>query len=223
MKNYRKRKAKPVARKKKSNRPPQTELSAEEKLDRAAVALDDSEQRLRAILDTAVEGIITIVENGIIESMNPAAVKIFGYKPAELIGRNINLLMPSPYHEQHDGYLAHYRRTGKAQIIGIGREVSGRRKDGTVFPMDLSVSEVNLTGQRLFTGFVRDITERKEAEKALLHFAAMVESSDDAIIGKTLDGHITSWNKGAEKVFGYTREEMQGKHISVLIPADRTN
>ena len=89
--------------------------------------------------------------------------------------------------------------------------------------MDLSVSEVRLAKRRLFTGFIRDITERKEAEKALLHYAALVESSDDAIIGKTLEGNVTSWNKGAESVFGYARREMVGKPISVLIPPDRKN
>ena len=188
---------------------------------RAAAALRDSEERLRAILETAVEGIITIDERGSIESFNQAAEKIFGYRAREVIGKNVSVLMPSPHREAHDSYLANYRRTGHAKIIGIGREVAGRRKDGTLFPMDLSVSEVRLADRRLFTGFVRDITGRKQAEKALLHYAALVESSDDAIIGKTLDGYITSWNKGAEAVFGYTPEEMVGKHISVLIPPDR--
>ena len=187
----------------------------------AAAALLDREARLRAILDTAVEGIITIDEKGIIESANPAAEKIFGYAAAEIIGKNVSGLMPLPHHAAHDGYLANYRETGDAKIIGIGREVSGRRKDGTVFPMDLSVSEVQLANRRLFTGFIRDISARKEAEKALLHYASLVESSDDAIVGKTLEGYITSWNRGAEMVFGYTREEMVGKHISILIPADR--
>ena len=169
MKNARKAKAKPVPWRK-NGRPlrPETELSIQQKLARAAVALDDSEERLRAILDTAVEGIITIDERGLIESMNPAAVKIFGYKPSEVIGQNVNILMPSPYREQHDGYLANYLKTGKARIIGIGREVSGRRKDGKVFPMDLSVSEVKLADRRLFTGFVRDITDRKMLEKEIL-------------------------------------------------------
>ena len=144
------------------------ELSTQQKLDLASQALGDREERLRAILQTAVEGIITIDDRGIVESMNPAAEKIFGYKPSEIIGKNVNLLMPSPHHEQHDTYLANYRKTGKAQIIGIGREVSGRRKDGTIFPMDLSVSEVQLADRRLFTGFVRDITERKRMEKEIL-------------------------------------------------------
>ena len=187
----------------------------------AASALRDSAERLRAILETAVEGIITIDERGAIESFNLASERIFGYQAKEVIGKNVNLLMPSPHREQHDTYLGNYLRTGHAKIIGIGREIVARRKNGTVFPMELSVSEVRLANRRLFTGFIRDITERKEAEKALLHYAALVESSDDAIIGKTLEGCITSWNKGAEGVFGYTRKEMLGKSISLLIPPDR--
>jgi PAS domain S-box-containing protein len=186
-------------------------------------ALGDSEERLRAILETAVEGIITIDERGSIDSFNPSAEKIFGYTAREAIGKNIKILMPEPFRREHDGYLKNYHQTGHAKIIGIGREVIGRRKDGTVFPMDLSVNEMRLANRRMFAGFVRDITERKEAEKALLHYAALVESSDDAIIGKTLDGHITSWNRGAGMVFGYSRNEMIGKPVSILIPDDRTD
>jgi PAS domain S-box-containing protein len=128
------------------------------------LALHDSEQRLRAILQTAVEGIITIDERGIIESINPAAEHIFGWKAAEVIGKNVNILMPAPYQHEHDGYLRNYLKTGQAKIIGIGREVVGKRKDSSVFPMDLAVSEVRLADRRLFTGFVRDISERKKAE-----------------------------------------------------------
>ena len=138
---------------------------------RAASALRDSAERLRAILETAVEGIITIDERGIVESFNLAAERIFGFKAAEVIGENISVLMPSPHHEQHDSYLANYRHTGHAKIIGIGREVSGRRKDGTIFPMDLSVSEVRLAERRLFTGFIRDITERKRLEREILEIS----------------------------------------------------
>ncbi len=185
------------------------------------VALGDSAERLRAILETAVEGIITIDERGIIESFNPAAEAIFGYDAQEVIGHNVNMLMPEPYRHQHDGYMDNYHRTGHAKIIGIGREVVGRRKDGSVFPMELSVSEMRLAGRKMFTGFVRDITERKASEKVMAHYGALVESSDDAIIGKSLDGIVTSWNRGAEMVFGYSREEIVGKPVLWLIPKDR--
>jgi PAS domain S-box-containing protein len=134
-------------------------------------ALADTNERLRAILETAVEGIITIDERGIIESLNPAAEKTFGFKSEEMIGKNVSALMPSPYREEHDGYLARYLQTGHAKIIGIGREVVGQRKDGTLFPMDLAVSEVRLAGRRLFTGFVRDVSERKKAEVRLEELA----------------------------------------------------
>jgi PAS domain S-box-containing protein len=133
--------------------------------------LSDTEQRLRAILQTAVEGIITIDERGIVESMNPAAEKTFGFKAEEIVGKNVSLLMPSPYREEHDHYMANYVQSGQAKIIGIGREVIGQRKDGTVFPMDLAVSEVRLAERRLFTGFVRDISERKKAEARLADLA----------------------------------------------------
>ncbi|MGA2245949.1 MAG: PAS domain S-box protein [Verrucomicrobiota bacterium] len=187
----------------------------------AAEALAETAERLHAILNTAVEGIITIDQRGLIESANRAAQLIFGYREAELLGQNVSLLMPMPHRAAHDDYLSNYLRTGQARIIGLGREVSGQRKDGSLFPMDLSVSEVKLKDRTLFTGFVRDISARKEAERILTHYAALVESSDDAIIGKTLDGYVTSWNQGAEAIFGYTRAEMIGKHISVLMPDER--
>ncbi|HWW01837.1 MAG TPA: PAS domain S-box protein [Candidatus Acidoferrum sp.] len=133
--------------------------------------LRDTEERLRAILQTAVEGIITIDEHGIVESMNPAAERLFGFSAGEVIGRNVSVLMPSPYRQEHDTYMANYLRTGKARIIGIGREVVGQRKDGTTFPMDLAVSEVRLADRRLFTGFVRDISESKRLERELLEIS----------------------------------------------------
>jgi len=186
-------------------------------------ALHDREARLRAILDTAVEGIITIDEQGIIESANRAAQDIFGYTEAQLAGKNISVLMPQPHRAAHDGYISNYRHSGHAKIIGIGREVTGLHKNGSTFPMDLSVSEVNLKGRRLFTGFIRDISARKASEKALRYYEALVASSDDAIIGKTLRGRVTSWNHGAEAVFGYSRKEMLGRPISKLIPKGRKN
>ncbi|QQG35277.1 MAG: PAS domain S-box protein [Micavibrio aeruginosavorus] len=119
---------------------------------------------LKAVLDNIVDGLITIDEHGIVQSYNKACVKIFGYESGEVIGRNISMLMPPKYAEHHDEYMANYKRTGQAKIIGIGREVEGRRKDGEIFPIDLSVAEVVVGSKRYFSGIVRDITERKGFE-----------------------------------------------------------
>src|SRR5471032_3368953 len=150
--------------------------------------LASSEARLRALLEAAVDGIISIDERGLIQTINPAAERLFGYAAQEVIGQNVKLLMPSPYQGEHDGYLARYLATGEKKIIGIGREVVGLRKDGTVFPVDLSVAEARLGTERIFVGIIRDITERKRAEASLSRLAAIVESSEDAIVGKALDG-----------------------------------
>lgn len=140
--------------------------------------LAESKEKIRAIVDNTVDGIITINERGIVESYNKACVRIFGYEPDEVIGRNVNMLMPEPYHSEHDRYLKHYLDTGEKKIIGIGREVSGCRKDGTHFPIDLSVSEVNLQGKRLFSGIVRDITDRKKAEAEAARYTVALERSN---------------------------------------------
>nr|WP_315218553.1 PAS domain S-box protein [uncultured Duganella sp.] len=130
----------------------------------AEAALQESEARMRAIFETAVDAIITIDDHGRLERLNPAAERMFGYAEAEVAGNNVSMLMPSPHREGHDRYLARYLHTGERKIIGKGREVAGLRKDGTVFPMDLTVTEMRLDGRRMFTGMVRDITERKLAE-----------------------------------------------------------
>ena len=133
----------------------------------AQAVLRDSEARTRAILQTAVDGIITIDTGGLIESFNPAAERLFGYTADEVLGQNISMLMPSPYRQEHDSYLARYLQTGEPHIIGIGREVCARRRDGTTFPISLAVSEVHLAGRRIFTGIVHDLTARVQAEEAL--------------------------------------------------------
>ncbi len=140
-------------------------------------ALAESEARLRAVLDSAVDAIITIDEHGIILSFNPAAERLFGYAAAEVIGRNVSVLMPSPYREEHDGYIASYLATGEKKIIGIGREVVGRHKDGTALPLDLSVAEARHADWRIFVGTIRDLRERKQTQEALLQGKTDLETA----------------------------------------------
>ena len=142
---------------------------------RMAAELDESRARLGAIIGNAVDGIITIDERGVILSVNPACTRIFGYPAEEMTGRNIKMLMPEPYHGEHDGYLANYHRGGEAKVIGHGREAAGRRRDGSVFPLDLAVAKVELGGSTIYSGIVRDISERKANERALIEANAELE------------------------------------------------
>lgn len=142
--------------------------------------LKEREERLSAVLNTAADAIITIDQRGTIESVNPATEAMFGYTQDELICRNVSLLMPPPFCDEHDGYIEHFLKTGEAKIIGIGREVTGQRKDGTIFPMDLAVSQVDHLG--LFTGIIRDISERKVAQQKL------IQSERLAALGEAMAG-----------------------------------
>ena len=158
-------------------------------LERTRQLLDDREARLNAILDTAVDGIITIDERGIIESVNRGTERIFGYTSDELVGSSVNMLMPSPYREEHDGYMARYLRTGQPRIIGIGREAEGQHKDGTRFPIDLAVSEIQVPGARVFTGVVRDISARRRAEaEARRRNAELAHAARLSTIGELTSG-----------------------------------
>jgi PAS domain S-box-containing protein len=181
-----------------------------------------SEARTRAVLDAAVDAIITIDERGLIDSVNPATERLFGYPAAEVIGRNVNVLMPPPYRDEHDGYLANYRATGQKKIIGVGREVVGRRKDGTTFPMHLAVSELKLGDRRMFTGIARDITELKRAVQQLqdseARNRAILETAVDAIITIDERGVIESVNPSTERLFGYAAAELVGQNVKVLMP-----
>ncbi|HEX8702706.1 MAG TPA: PAS domain S-box protein [Myxococcaceae bacterium] len=152
-------------------------------------ALLETSQRMKAILDTAVDSMITIDERGTMLGANTATTRIFGYTLEELLGRNVSMLMPEPYHREHDGYMRNYLRTGVRKIIGSGREVLGRRKDGSVFPMELAVSETVLPRGRLFTGIVRDISQRKEAEMAQ---AVLLEAG--TVLAQSLDLDTTLKN-----------------------------
>ena len=138
--------------------------------------MEENALRLRAVIEAAIDGIITIDRNGRIETINRAARELFGYTSEELVGKNVHVLMPSPYHEEHNGYLERYHRTNRPHIIGIGREVHGRKKDGTVFPLRLAVSQVDLPDRVIYTGIIHDLTEVKRAERALEELNLQLEA-----------------------------------------------
>jgi two-component system, LuxR family, sensor kinase FixL len=179
----------------------------------------------QTLMATAVDGIVVIDHRGIVLHYNPACERLFQYTANEVVGRNVKTLMPAPYRQEHDGYLDRYQRSGEAHIIGIGREVHGRRKDGTSFPMYLSVGAATLNEERIFVGIIHDLSALKTEIVARLEqrdfLALIVESANDAIVSKTLDGVVTSWNPAAATIFGYSAEEMIGKSIAVLFPPDR--
>ena len=182
----------------------------------------ESKSRLKAIIDTAIDGIITIDSKGIIETLNPAAAKIFGYQPEEIIGENISMLMPEPDRSRHDDYIRNYLRTGEAKIIGKGREVLGKKKDGAVFPFLLSISEVPLQDKLIFTGIVHDISDLKRAEAALREsenkINSIIQAAVDGIITIDTRGIMEMVNPSAAKLFGYQESELLGKSVNMLMP-----
>jgi two-component system, LuxR family, sensor kinase FixL len=180
-------------------------------------------ERLDAILNTTVDGIVVIDARGIIESFNRGAQALFGYPESEVIGRNVSLLMPSPHHEEHDQYLERYLTTGEARIIGVGREVTGRRRDGTLFPVDLSVGEMQIGGERKFTGMLHDLTKRVRLEDELsaseARWRAIIDSAVDGIVVIDSHGRVESFNPAAERMFGYAAEEVLGRNVHMLMPS----
>ncbi len=136
-------------------------------------ALRETVSRLRAVVKTAVDGVILIDERGSVLMFNPACERLFGYQAEEVLGQNVKTLMPEPFHQEHDQYLENYREGGEPKIIGIGREVLGRRKDGSTFPMDLSVGEATQDGEAIFVGIVHDLTDRKRTEEQLVQAQKM--------------------------------------------------
>jgi PAS domain S-box-containing protein len=181
------------------------------------------EGRLRAVVNTAVDGVILIDAAGTVLMFNPACEKLFGYPADEVIGHNVKMLMPVPYRGEHDGYVSNYRRTAQAKIIGIGREVVGQRKDGTTFPMDLSVGEAKENGTSIFVGIIHDLTERKRTEQALRESAtqltAVVDTAVDGVILIDPSGTVRMFNPACERLFGYRAEEVTGRNVKMLMPA----
>ena len=180
--------------------------------------------QLAAMLRSAVDAIISIDQTGLIESINPATETLFGYSAAELIGQNVKILMPEPYRSQHDGYIRQYRHTGQRRIIGIGRDVTGRRKDGSTFPMHLSVSEYEIDGKRHFAGIVHDLTAQRQAESESTRqqtlFEAIVNDSPQAILIADQSHKIFLVNPAATSIFGYQPQELIGKNSQVVFASD---
>lgn len=194
-----------------------THDSLEEKVAARTAELNSSETRLRAVLDNIVDGIITIHADGTIVSFNPAAERIFGYSSAEIAGKNVKLLMPAPYAGEHDAYLGAYQATLRARVIGVGRELMGRRQDGSTFPLELAISEINISGERMFTGIVRDITERKQAEQTIREseerFRMMAVYSSDMITRLSADGIYRYVSPASSSLVGFDPAELVGKTI----------
>src|SRR5258708_6675016 len=188
----------------------------------AEQALRETAARLRTLTETAVDGVILIDARGVVLMFNPACEKLFGYSADEVIGKNVRMLMPEPYRHEHDRYIANYRDTRDPKIIGIGREVVGLRKDGSTFPMDLSVGEAKQEGGSIFVGIIRDITERKSAERALRENAgrmhALIETAVDGAILIDARGVVLVFNPACEKLFGYSADEVIGKNVKMLMP-----
>ena len=189
----------------------------------AAERMKASEARLKGIVDTAVDGMILIDSRGLIQMFNAACERMFGYAASEVLGRNVKLLMPPPFHGEHDAYLENYHRTGERKIIGIGREVVGLRKDGSRFPMDLSVGEATADDQSTFVGIIRDITARKRSEQQLREAAsrlrATVDTAVDGVILIDSRASILMFNPACERLFGYTADEVMGRNVKLLMPA----
>jgi len=154
---------------------------------------------LKAIIETAIDGIITIDQRGTIESLNPAALKLFGYTMDEVLNKNISMLMPEPDQSQHDQYLDHYNKTGERHIMGIGREVKGLRKDGSTFPFRLAVSEVQYEDRKIYTGFIHDLSKEKEAEQRLYEYASELEGLVEERT-KSLKKTVTALREAKEEV-----------------------
>jgi len=170
-----------------------------------AQSRDDENSLFDALIGFAVDGIMIIDEKGTVRVYNKACERLFGYAASEIIGRNLNMLMPAPYHDEHDRYLSHYLATGEKHIIGIGREVQGRRKDGTVFPMNLSVGEGYIRGDRIFLGIITDISNRIARERRILELQTeMLHAGRLTDMGQVAAGLAHELNQPLTAILNYT-------------------
>ncbi len=183
----------------------------------------EANRRYREIVETAFDAFIGINSNGVILDWNAQAGATFGWARSEAIGQTLShLIIPERYREAHEQGLRRYFETGEGPVLNKRIEITGLHRGGHEFPIELMISPIRWGGTYGFAAFVRDSTERKKTEETRARLAAIVESSEDAIIGKTLDGIILSWNRGAERLFGYSVQEVLGKPMAMLIPLERS-
>ncbi len=181
--------------------------------------LEENEKRYQQIVDTALDAFITINSQGYIIEWNKASEIIFGWKKEEVMGMALSkIIIPSQYRQAHEKGLKEYGITQQGQVLNKRIEMVALNRRGQEIPIELSVTPIVVQGKQYFTASLRDLSEQKQAEHTKSYLASIVESSHDAIIGKTLDGMITSWNKGAEQIYGYTEQEVLGRAIDILAP-----
>jgi PAS domain S-box-containing protein len=180
-----------------------------------------SEHSFRGFLEAAPDAVVLADPEGRIVFVNARTEELFGYDREEILGKSVDLLIPERFPERHPSHRAAHRATPRARATGSGLDLLGRRKDGSEFRVEISSNVLETDQGPIVASSIRDVTQRRLADEQRFRLAALVDASDDAIIGKTLDGIITSWNGGAERIFGYSEEEILGQPISRLVPADR--
>ncbi|MEH0542009.1 PAS domain S-box protein [Streptomyces sp. B21-105] len=184
-------------------------------------AVGGAKERFRGLLEAAPDAMVIVDDTGAIRLVNAQTEALFGYGREELLGRPVELLIPHRFHGQHTAHRSGYTTNRQVRPMGAGLELHGLRKDGTEFPVEISLSPLETPDGLLVSAAVRDVSDRKAAEARINELAALVESSQDAILAKTLDGYITYWNAAAQRLYGYTAEEAIGRHVSMLASPER--
>jgi PAS domain S-box-containing protein len=182
-----------------------------------------AEETFELLLEGAPDAIVVTRRDGRMVVVNSQTERMFGYHREELLGKKVEMLMAQRVRRRHVKNRAAFLRHPSIRTMGSGLELYGLRKDGTEFPVDVSLSQVETGGGMLVSSHIRDITERKQTEELALHLASIVEASDDAIFASSLDGRVVSWNSGAERLYGYKAEEVVGRPVAVLVPPDRAD